>query len=286
MSIFDARDEHRPAEDTLDLFVLSDYLSEEAEAAASWITRRFGKKGVEITRHRAILEEEKLRSVLRQARREDAVVIHCFLSGRLRSFIREQCRVIGIDQFDVFSPLLSGLGQASGREPKEDPKLLHPMDREYFKRIRAMEYTIAADDGGNPSILKEADVVILGVSRTGKSPLCVYLANRGVKAANVPLVPEMDLPPQLLRIPPCRIIGLTRSPGSLGEIRSRRMSMMGLAPGESSYVQNDRISREISYASCIMENLGIVVFDVTTRAIEETANEILALLQNMDQTQS
>ncbi|MFA5473576.1 MAG: kinase/pyrophosphorylase, partial [Aminobacteriaceae bacterium] len=112
------------------------------------------------------------------------------------------------------------------------------------------------------------------------------LANRGIRAANVPLVPEMELPPQLLRIPPERIIGLTRSPGSLGEIRSRRMSMMGLSPGESSYVQNDRISREISYASCIMENLGIVVFDVTTRAIEETANEIMALLQNMDQTQS
>ena len=267
-----------PDEENVDLYVLSDCLSDVAEACASWITRRFDKTGIEITRFGSLSGEDKILEVLDEASRSDAVVLHCFLSGEFRRLVNEPCLRRGIDRYDAFSPVLTTLEQTAGKGAKEDRGLLHPMDNEYFRRVRAVEYTIAADDGGNPSILKEADVVIVGISRTGKSPLCMYLAHRGVMAANVPLVPGIEPPPQLFRIPPSRIVGLIRSPGSLGEIRTRRMSMMGLAPEESNYVRSEEILREIEYASGIMEHLGIVVFDVTRRAIEETAHEILALL--------
>ncbi len=264
--------------ENLDLFVLSDCLPEVAEACASWITRRFGKTGIEITRFGSLSTESQIIDALDEASRIGAVVLHCFLSVDNRSLVSERCRRCGIGEYDAFSPMLSGLEMMAGQRAKEDRALLHPMDREYFRRVRAVEYTIAADDGGNPSILKEADVVVVGISRTGKSPLCMYLAHRGVLAANVPLVPGIEPPPQLFRIPPARIVGLIRSPDSLGGIRTRRMSMMGLAPEESLYVRSEEIMREIEYASGIMEHLGIVVFDVTKRAIEETAHEILALL--------
>ncbi len=267
-----------PDEENVDLYVLSDCLSEVAEACASWIARRCDKTGIEITRFGSLSGEDRIMEVLDEASGSDAVVLHCFLSGEFRRLVNKTCLHRGIDQYDAFSPVLSGVEQAAGKGAKEDRALLHPMDSEYFRRVRAVEYTIAADDGGNPSILKEADVVIVGISRTGKSPLCMYLAHRGVMAANVPLVPGIEPPPQLFRIHPSRIVGLIRSPGSLGEIRTRRMSMMGLAPEESAYVRSEEILREIEYASGIMEHLGIVVFDVTRRAIEETAHEILALL--------
>jgi len=275
-----------PDGENVDLFVLSDCLSDVAEACASWIARRFGKTGIEITRFGSLSEEGGIREALDEASRIGAVVLHCFLSGEYRRLVKETCLGNGIDEYDAFSPVLAGLEQAAGQQAKEDRALLHPMDREYFRRVRAVEYTIAADDGGNPSILKEADVVIVGISRTGKSPLCMYLAHRGIMAANVPLVPGIEPPPQLFRIPRTRIVGLTRSPVSLGEIRTRRMSMMGLPPEESLYVRSEEILREIEYASGIMKHLGIVVFDVTKRAIEETAHEILALLAGAQERHS
>jgi hypothetical protein len=263
-----------------ELFFLSDWLGEELDFAASWITRRFEKIDIETSRFGSLRTVDAISEVLQKAASMDAFVLHGFLSAELRRFTTERCADMELDAYDPFLPLFSGLSDVAGETMKEDPGRLHPMDNDYFKRVKAIEYTIAADDGGNSSILKEADVVIVGISRTGKSPLCMYLAHKGIKAANIPLVPEIEPPVQLFQIEPSRIIGLTRSTLSLEHIRAARMHMMGLGPDESKYVKYERILREIDYASGIMESLGAVVFDVTSRAIEETAHEILKLLRH------
>lgn len=264
---------------TCELFYLSDYLGEEMDSAASWITRRFEKIDIEISRYGMLRSEDAVREVLDAAAARNAYVLHAFLSDDLRRLVIVRCDELGLDEYDVLRPLFSRLARITGEQPRRDPALVHPMDNDYFKRVKAIEYTIAADDGGNSSILKEADVIIIGVSRTGKSPLCMYLAHKGIKAANIPLVPEIEPPVQLFQIDSSRIIGLTRSTHSLEHIRATRMHMMGFDPGGSNYVKSERILREIDYASGIMKSLGAVVFDVTARAIEETAHEILNLLR-------
>lgn len=263
-----------------ELFYLSDYLGEEMDSAASWITRRFEKIDIETSRYGLLRTEAAVHEVLNAAARRDAFVLHGFLSDDFRRLVVVRCDELKIGEYDVFHSPFAALSHITEERPRRDPALVHPMDNDYFKRVKAIEYTIAADDGGNSSILKEADVVIIGVSRTGKSPLCMYLAHKGIKAANIPLVPEIELPRQLFRIDPSRIIGLTRSMHSLEQIRTTRMHMMGFDPDGSIYVNFDRIMREIDYASGIMKSLGAVVFDVTTRAIEETAHEILNLLND------
>lgn len=263
--------------ETVELFVLSDALSEEAEVAAAWCTRRLEKRDVEICRFPAPRHRGDIEQIVALAAERGAIILSCFLKENLRCALEEECSRRGVEQWDGYAPLRSGLEKLLGLAASEDIGLLHPMDTEYFRRVRALEYSLEADDGGNPSLLGEADVVVLGISRTGKSPLCVYLAHRGILSANIPLVPGLDPPPQLFRIPTWRIFGLTRTPSVLGEIRSRRMAMMGLNPGESEYGRIGTIEREIAYASGIMERLGITVFDVTNRSIEETAYEILSL---------
>lgn len=265
---------------TCELFYLSDYLGEEMDSAASWITRRFEKIDIEISRFGMLRSEEALAEILDAAAARNAYVLHAFLSDDLRRLVIVRSDELGFEEYDVLRPLFSRLSRIIGEQPRRDPALVHPMNNDYFKRVKAIEYTIAADDGGNSSILKEADVVVIGVSRTGKSPLCMYLAHKGIKAANIPLVPEIEPPVQLFQIHPSRIIGLTRSTHSLEHIRTTRMHMMGFDPEGSSYVKSDRILSEIDYASGIMKRLGAVVFDVTARAIEETAHEILNLLRD------
>ncbi len=266
--------------ETVELFVLSDALSEEAEAEAAWCTRRFEKRDVEICRFFAPGCEEDIGQIVARAAERGAVILSCFLREDLRRALAEECLRLGVEHWDGYAPLRKGLEKMLGAPAAEDTVLLHPMDSEYYRRVRAVEYSLAADDGGNPSLLGEADVVVVGISRTGKSPLCLYLAHRGILAANIPLVPGLDPPPQLFRIPSWRIFGLTRTPAVLGEIRSRRMAMMGLSPEESEYGRIETIEREIVYASGIMERLGIVVFDVTSSSIEETAYEILSLYRS------
>ena len=263
--------------ETVELFVLSDALSEEAEVAAAWCTRRLEKRDVEICRFPALRCGKDVLNIAALAAERGAVILSCFLREDLRSTLEHECSRRGVEQWDGYAPLRSGLEKLLGSPASEDTGLLHPMDTEYFRRVRAVEYSLEADDGANPALLGEADVVVVGISRTGKSPLCIYLAHRGILAANIPLVPGLDLPPQLFRIPPWRVFGLTRTPAVLGEIRNRRMSMMGLNPQETEYGQIGTIEREIAYASGIMERVGITVFDVTNRSIEETAYEILSL---------
>lgn len=147
-------------------------------------------------------------------------------------------------------------------------------DSEFSRKIAAIEFAEKFDDDKNRGGLQEADVVVIGVSRTSKTPICMYLAFKGIKAANVPLIPGTDPPEELFKIPPLKIIGLTINPQRLNEIRQVRLKTMGLTSG-GNYTDINRIITELEFADGIFRKIGCAVIDVTNRAVEEVANRLL-----------
>jgi len=184
----------------------------------------------------------------------------------------------GIPTVDIMGPMIDAVQKVSGLNPKLKPGLIHQLDKEYFKRVEAVEFAVKYDDGKNPWGLLKADIVIIGVSRTSKTPLSMYLAHKKLKVANVPLVPEVPPPEELFKVPSQRIVGLIIDPFKLNEIRSERLKSMGLAP-DASYANLERIMEELEYAKAIMRKLRCTVIDVSNKAIEETANKILEIAQ-------
>jgi regulator of PEP synthase PpsR (kinase-PPPase family) len=151
---------------------------------------------------------------------------------------------------------------------------MRKVDEEYFARVEAIEFAVKYDDGRDPRGITEADVVVLGVSRTGKTPLCMYLAHKRIKAANVPLVPEVPVPNEVFSVPSHRLVGLTIQPDYLFSIRQERLKTLGL-PADAEYANAERIRRELAYAEDVMHRLGCVIIDVTGKAVEETASKVL-----------
>ncbi len=155
-------------------------------------------------------------------------------------------------------------------------------DESYLKKLEAVEFAMKCDDGRGAEFLFEADLVILGVSRTGKTPLSLHIAWEGYKAANIPLIPETD-PPAILRdLDPCRIIGLIMTPERLMTIRRERLRLLGLEPSASAYGSPQRVERELKFASDYMKSLGAVLFDVTDMAVEEIARVVLEFLREKE----
>ena len=175
-----------------------------------------------------------------------------------------------VEVVDVLGPMLKSIEKSTGLLPKNQAGLIHSLDHEYFKRVEAVKY----DDGKNPLGLLKADVVIIGVSRTSKTPLSMYLAHKQIKVANVPLVPELAPPEELFKVPPYKIIGLLIDPFKLNEIRSERLKTMGLSD-TATYADMKRIDDELAYAKGIMRRLHCQIINVSNRAIEETAGIIM-----------
>ena len=164
----------------------------------------------------------------------------------------------------------------TGQHPVGRPGLVQRMDESYFKKIEAMEFAIKYDDGKDVTGITSADLILIGVSRTSKTPLSMYMAYRGIKVANVPLVPEVKVNEKLFEIPKHKIIGLTIQPDILGEIRTERVRGLGVA-SPTDYTDLGRILDELDYAEKIMKRVGCPIIDVTHKAVEETASVILQI---------
>lgn len=259
------------------LYALSDSIGETAEAVARAAASQFDADTLEIVRIPYIHSQKQLDSVLSDAARQPSIICHTIVSAALRRALNEKAAAAGILTIDIMGPMIQATQQLSGLSPKSTPGLIHKLDQEYFRRVEAVEFAVKYDDGKNPGGLLKADIVIIGVSRTSKTPLSMYLAHKKWKVANVPLVPEIPPPHELFAVPPPRIIGLVIDPAKLNEIRAERLKVMGLAP-DANYAAVDRIEEELAYAKTIMEKLQCPVIDVSNKAIEETANRILELI--------
>jgi regulator of PEP synthase PpsR (kinase-PPPase family) len=206
------------------------------------------------------------------------IVLYTLVDPVISERLATGCRGLNVPCIGILNPVLAGLEDYFHREvDKPAPGRQHMLDEDYFARIDAMHYTIAHDDGQMLSGLDKADVILLGVSRTSKTPTCMYLANRGVKAANVPLVPGVALPEEVIQAKKALIVGLTREPSSLSDIRKNRLRLLDHDEG-SDYADEEKVREEVLSARRLYAAHGWPVIDVTRRSIEEASASILQLL--------
>jgi regulator of PEP synthase PpsR (kinase-PPPase family) len=205
------------------------------------------------------------------------VVLFTLVNESLRSALQDGCRRLGVLVIPVLDPVIGALASHLGRQSRGLPGRQHLLDNEYFARIDAMTFALNHDDGQSSWGLNDADVVLVGVSRTSKTPTCIYLANRGIKAANVPIVPGVALPPELAAATRPLIVGLTNDPERLIQVRRNRLSM--LHQDESTdYTDIEAVRSEVTQARRLFAQNHWPVIDVSRRSIEETAASILKLL--------
>ncbi len=209
------------------------------------------------------------------------MVIHTIVDGVLRSGLEDGCRKIETPCIAALDPLVATLGRYLGAALSTRVGAQHALDTEYFHRIEALNYAIGHDDGQGGQNLDSADVVLVGVSRTSKTPTCIYLAHRGVRAANVPLVPGGELPPQVFELKKPLIVGLLVSPDRLIQIRRNRLLSLNESR-ESPYVDVEAVREETVRARRLFEKHGWPVIDVTRRSVEETAAAVINLLRIRD----
>jgi regulator of PEP synthase PpsR (kinase-PPPase family) len=198
------------------------------------------------------------------------------VNQKLRGALEETCRNLQIPCVSILDPAIATLSNFLGIASRGKPGLQHAMDAEYFDRIEAMNYNLLHDDGQSAKDINNADVVVVGVSRTSKTPTCIYLANRGVKAANVPFVPGCPLPAELVSATKPLIVGLTKDPSRLVQIRRNRLRALNQEE-ETDYVDLERVKTEVTAARRVFTQFKWPVIDVTRRSIEEVAAEILLL---------
>jgi len=260
------------------VYLLSDATGETAEKIVMAALTQFRDKEVRIKRVSNVRGKNQVYEALDEALGQHAFVVYTIVNRELAQLVHDECDALGLPCFDLITPLLMKLSGFFGRSPGETPGLLHGVDDEYFRRIEAIEFTVKHDDGQETRNLAKAEIVLVGVSRTSKTPLSIYLAHRGWKVANVPLVQGIEPPAELFQVDPARVAGLVIDPQRLVELRAARLRNLGQDP-RTAYADYEQIEEELRYARAFFRRNPWVVVDVSGKAVEETANEVLVKLK-------
>ena len=265
--------------ENLIIYVISDSVGETAQQVAKAAISQFMiNDNYEIRRFPYVVDKKFLIEILNSGKNENAIIIYTLVNESLSTLTREYCLTEGLSNIDLMSPILTEIAKKTDKKPKREPGIIRKLDESYFKRVEAIEFAVKYDDGKDPRGVLKSDIVLVGISRTSKTPLSMYLANKNIKVANVPLVPEIPLPKELDDINPKKIIGLTNTPEKLNKIRQERLKALGLS-SNANYANLERILQELEYSDTIMKRLGCPVIDVSNKAIEETAGIILDLMK-------
>lgn len=265
------------------IFVLSDSVGETAEQVVKAAVTQFRPnfEYTNIRRFPQLIHSQEIEPIVRLAKKEGAYIVYTLVKAEMRQYLLNLCKVYEVDAMDLLGPIIQYLENQLKEKPLEEPGIVHKLDEDYFKRIEAIEFAVKYDDGRDPRGLLLADVVLIGVSRTSKTPLSQYLAHKRLKVANVPLVPEVDPPEELFLINPKKCFGLVISPDKLNKIRKERLIALGLTD-DAIYAQTKRIEEEIEYFNKITGRIGCTIIDVTNKAVEETANDIISRLERSE----
>ena len=260
----------------LHLHLLSDSTGETLDMVASACLAQFDT--VEALRHLwpMVRSEGHLDRVLDDVEKRPGLVLYTVVNPAIRRDLERKCRQRKIHAVPVLDPVIDALAALSGEQAQGRAGRQHALDAAYFARVDAIQFTIAHDDGVGAENWEEADIVLAGVSRSSKTPTSIYLANRGYKVANVPLVPESPPPPTLFGLKHPMIVGLTTNPERLIQIRRNRLLSLNQAP-ETDYVDVEAVNAELAFARRMFADNGWPVIDVTRRSIEETALAIVKL---------
>jgi len=241
-------------------------------------TTQFPEAEFDIISHPLQNTMEKLETTLNELSGERPLVLHALADEDAKLLVRNTCVVRKIPHFDATGPLVGFFSDCVGQLPKNDVSRLHQLDSAYQRRIDAMEFTLEHDDGLGLESLREADVVIVGVSRVSKTPTALYLGSRGYKVANVSIAPETGIPTQLSRISKKKVVAFTTQPKRLQEVRAQRAKNMGV--DETSYSDLSSIIRELMAAEKEFRRRGYPILDITNLTIEQTAAQILEKLKS------
>ena len=227
---------------------------------------------------------DQVKDIAEHIRQRPGFVMCTLVNDDIRYALEDACRAMHIPCVPVLDPVVAALGAYLNAKSHARPGRQHVMDAEYFHRIEAMQFALSHDDGQLSNGLLEADVVLVGVSRTSKTPTCIYLANRGVKAANIPIVPGCPLPEELFGDNAAMVVGLTNDPKRLLEVRRQRLKFLDQDP-DTDYVDEEAVKEEVNNARRLFTQYGWPVINVSRRSIEETAATILQLLARRDGTE-
>lgn len=258
--------------------MVSDSIGETGELVARAAAAQYNAGCVEIRRFPLIDSPEAILEVVGLAANEQSIICYTIVIPELRRLLGDEARRVGVPAFDVMGPMMESLEKVMVQRPKYQAGLAHQLNDDYFRRIEAVEFAVKYDDGKDPRGCFRADVVLIGVSRTSKTPVSMYLAHRRLKVANIPLVPEISPPEELYRIPVGKVVGLTVSPMQLHSIREERLKTIGLK-ADANYASLERILKELDYAEAIFKRLGCPVVDCTNKAVEETAVRVLEIIK-------
>ena len=261
------------------VYVVSDSVGETAEFVVKAVATQFNGRSVAIKRNSYVEDPEDIEDILMLARQENkSIIAYTIVISELKNYLDRRAAEEGILAVDLLQPLMQAFTEKFDHIPSRQPGLMRQLDDDYFRKIEAIEFAVKYDDGRDPRGIVRSDIVLIGVSRTSKTPLSMYLAHKRYKVANVPLVPEVKPPDELFTVPRNKCIGLIISPDKLNQIRTERLKALGLT-SQANYASFERILEELEYAEKIMKRVGCPVINVSNKAIEETASLILDILK-------
>lgn len=276
MTLKDRKPIHRVPRAPIPLYVLSDSTGNLARHMVSSFLTQFPAGSFKVLTKPFVNEPERLSLALDAVSTRPGIVFHALVSPELKKEIAGRCETLNVPCWDLTGSAVEFLTQAAKLEAQPNPRPLHPVDGAYCGRINAMTFALEHDDGLGLKSLAEADIVLVGVSRTGKTPTSMFLAMQGFRTANVSLAMGVAVPKELLSLERRKMIGLTIDPGQLAEIRTRRQTAWRM--GRTGYNEPGEVAREIAWSRRVLAELGCPVLDVTDQAIEETAARIVDTL--------
>lgn len=257
------------------VFVVSDSTGETAERVVRAALLQYPEHRVRIRLFTRVRDDAEAIQVIDRAARSDAMVVFTLVAPERRELFHTLAADRGVEAVDVIGGLIHKVGTFLEAEPLNQPTATLPLSEDYFRRVEAIEFAVKSDDGKEPRNLRKADLVLVGVSRTSKTPLSTYLASRGLKVANVPIVLGVEPPSELEEVPGDRVVGLTITVDKLLEIRKQRLAQLGM-PGDANYGLRDHVRSELDFCHGLFrKNPDWTIIDVSGRAIEETATIIL-----------
>ncbi len=265
-------------DDPLWVVIISGATGRTATQVVNAALAQFDQPNVRLIRKGGVRSVKAARNIVRELAGSRAVICHSLVSPAVRDALRDEARRRMISVVDVLGPALAALSDHLGVSPHRQPGRAYQMQKEYFDRIDAVSFTLDHDDGAGAATLAEADVVLVGVSRVSKSVTCFYLAYHGVRAANVPVIPRLPLPPQLLAMPREKVIGLTVTPHRLHSVREVRRRRFGTGVSDG-YVDQREIAAELRHALQLMKRHHWTTIDVSYMAIEEVAVQVRQIIR-------
>ncbi|UOK72237.1 MULTISPECIES: pyruvate, water dikinase regulatory protein [Ancylobacter] len=278
-------DANRPSESYYHLHLVSDSTGETLISVGRAAAAQYDVKPIEHI-YPLVRSHKQLDKVVQAIDEFPGIVLYTLTDPELRNRLKTYCRDHGVPVLSVLAPVVQLFQAYLGGAPEPRVGGQHQLDGDYFRRIDAMNFTVMHDDGQHVDGLEAADVVLLGISRSSKTPTSIYLANRGIKTANIPLVPSLPVPPGLADLKRPLVVGLLASADRVVEIRRNRLLGLNAAQAADTYTDREAVAEEIAFSRRLCARHGWPMIDVTRRSIEETAAAIIALLQERRRQQT